>query len=103
MKRWLEYSVFKLFSNRKWHGLGPWLVDQHMTLSMVDWPPWPAVELTEAWPSVAPGHGVMLWGGEKKEGATGSLFWLVSRLGRRRTNDGTSAQKGDGVGVVRAK
>jgi hypothetical protein len=60
------------------------------------------VELTEVWPSVAPGHGGMPWGGEK-EGTTGSLFWLVSRLGRRRTDGGTFAQKGDGVVVVRAK
>jgi hypothetical protein len=31
----------------------------------------------------APGHGGLLRGGEK-EGATGSLFWLVLRLGRWR-------------------
>jgi hypothetical protein len=24
MKKWLEYSIFELFSNRKWHGLGSW-------------------------------------------------------------------------------
>jgi hypothetical protein len=22
-ENWLEYSIFELFSNRKWHGLGP--------------------------------------------------------------------------------
>jgi hypothetical protein len=27
MKRWLEYLIPELFSNRKCHGLGPWLVD----------------------------------------------------------------------------
>jgi hypothetical protein len=51
MKKWLEYSVFKLFSNRKWHGLGPWLMDQRRARSMVDRPPWPAVELTGSRPS----------------------------------------------------
>jgi hypothetical protein len=29
MKKWLEYRVSELFSNRKCRGLGPWLVDQH--------------------------------------------------------------------------
>jgi hypothetical protein len=52
MKKWLEYSIFELFSNRKWHGLGPWLVDQHRVMFMVDRPPWAAVELTRA----RPGH-----------------------------------------------
>jgi hypothetical protein len=28
MKKWLEYSIPELFSNRKCHGLGSWLVDQ---------------------------------------------------------------------------
>jgi hypothetical protein len=51
MKKWLEYLIFELFSIRKWHGLGPWLVDQRRVRSMVDWPPWPAVELTGAQPS----------------------------------------------------
>jgi hypothetical protein len=51
MKKWLEYSIFELFSNRKWHGLGPWLVDQHRARSMVDRPSWPAVELIRARPS----------------------------------------------------
>jgi hypothetical protein len=32
----------------------------------------------------APGHGGLPRGGEKMEGATGILFFLVPRLGRRR-------------------
>jgi hypothetical protein len=28
MKKWLEYLIPELFSNRKCHELGPWLVDQ---------------------------------------------------------------------------
>jgi hypothetical protein len=51
MKKWLEYSIFELFSNRKWHGLGPRLVDQRRVQSIVDRPPWPTVELTGDWPS----------------------------------------------------
>jgi hypothetical protein len=27
-EKWLEYLIHELFSNRKCHGLGPWLVDQ---------------------------------------------------------------------------
>jgi hypothetical protein len=27
-EKWLEYLISELFSNRKCHGLGPWLVDQ---------------------------------------------------------------------------
>jgi hypothetical protein len=57
MKTWLEYSVFELFSNRKCHELGPWLMDQRRVRSMVYWPPWPAVELTRARPSDRSGHG----------------------------------------------
>jgi hypothetical protein len=26
-EKWLGYLISKLFSNRKCHGLGPWLVD----------------------------------------------------------------------------
>jgi hypothetical protein len=78
MKMWLEYSVFKLFSNRKWHGLGPWLMDQRRAWSMEDRPPSPAVELT------------------------GACSTSRSRP-RRRTGDRTSARKGGGVGAVRAK
>jgi hypothetical protein len=39
MKRWLEYSIPELFSNRKCHGLGPWLVDQRRGGLSTD-PPW---------------------------------------------------------------
>jgi hypothetical protein len=51
MKKWLEYLVFELFSNRKWHGLDPWLMDQHRAQSMLDQPQWPAMELTGPRPS----------------------------------------------------
>jgi hypothetical protein len=33
----------------------------------------------------------------------GILFCLVPRLGRRRTGDGTSSQKGDGMGMMGTK
>jgi hypothetical protein len=44
-EKWLEYLIFELFSNRKWLGLGPWLVDQSWGgRSMVPprTPQWPA-------------------------------------------------------------
>jgi hypothetical protein len=66
MKRWLEDSVFKLFSNRKWHELGPWLMDQRRARSMVDRPPGPVVELTRVRPSgrFGPRQLVASWGKE---------------------------------------
>jgi hypothetical protein len=35
MKKWLEYLVSEVFSNRKCHGLDPWLGDQRRAWSMV--------------------------------------------------------------------
>jgi hypothetical protein len=107
MNKWLEYSVFELFSNRKWLGLGPWLVDQRRAWSMVDRPPWPAMELTRAQPSGRSGPRRLTAGWGKEEGRHGESnlanikAWKVAR--RWQTGGGTSAQKGDGVGAVRAK
>jgi hypothetical protein len=53
-------------------GRGPWCTGHH------GWP-WSLPELGLA---AAPGHDVLLRGGEKKEGTMGSLLWLVPRLGR---------------------
>jgi hypothetical protein len=39
MKKWLEYSIPELFSNRKCHGLGPWLMDQRRGGRSMG-PPW---------------------------------------------------------------
>jgi hypothetical protein len=62
-------------------GRGPWWTDHHGR-------PWSSLELGIA---AAPGHGGLPRGGEKKEGAAGSLIWVILRLGR---------QRGGGVGVV---
>jgi hypothetical protein len=64
MKKWLEYMISELFSNKKCRGLGPWLVDQRSARSMVDRPPWPAVELTRAQPSDRSGPWLLAarWG-----------------------------------------
>jgi hypothetical protein len=78
-----------------------------MAQSMVDRPPWPIVELTEARPSgrSGPRRLTVRWG--KEGGCHGESIlasieaWKVAR--RRRTGGGTSAQKGDGVGTVGTK
>jgi hypothetical protein len=54
-------------------GGGPWWTAHHGR-------PWRSPELSLA---AALGHGSLPRGGEE-EGAMGSLFWLVPRLGRRR-------------------
>jgi hypothetical protein len=107
MKKWLEYLVFEFFSNRKWHGLGLWLVDQRRAWSMVDRPPLLAVELTGARPSGCsrPRHLAAWWG---KEGGSHGEYILATTEAwkaamRRRTGGGTSAQKDDDTGMVRAK
>jgi hypothetical protein len=106
MKKWLEYSVFKLFSNRKWHGLSPWLMDQRRAWSMVDRPPWTTVELTGAQPSgrFGPWGIAARWGkgGRHRESNLANIE-ARKAVRRWRTGGGTSAQKGNGVGVVRAK
>jgi hypothetical protein len=61
MKKCLEYSIPELFSNRKWHGLGPWLVDQ-LRGGRSTGPPWtPPVADGKGSPELglaaAPGHG----------------------------------------------
>jgi hypothetical protein len=48
MKKWLEYLIPELFSNRKCHGLGAWLVDQ-LRGGRSTGPPWT--------PPVADGKG----------------------------------------------
>jgi hypothetical protein len=61
MKKWLEYLIPELFSNRKCHGLGPWLVDQRRGGRSTG-PPWThggadrghGGVLTRAWPPTAP-------------------------------------------------
>jgi hypothetical protein len=60
MKKWLEYSIPELFSNRKWHGLGPRLVDQRRGGRSTG-PPWtPPVVNGKGSPELglaaAPGH-----------------------------------------------
>jgi hypothetical protein len=52
---------------------GPWWTGQHSQ-------PWSSPELGLVAPS---GHRGLPRGGEKKEGTMGSVFWLVTRLGRR--------------------
>jgi hypothetical protein len=64
MKNWLEYSILELFSNRKCHGLGPWLVDQCQGGRSTG-PPWThggadrghGSALTGAWPPASAEHG----------------------------------------------
>jgi hypothetical protein len=107
MKKWLEYPVFKLFLNRKCRRLGPRLVDQRRARSMVDRPPWPAVELTGAQPSSrsGPRRLAAMWG--KQGGNHGdSIFPSTEawKAVRRWCTDGRSlARKGDGVGAVGTK
>jgi hypothetical protein len=106
-EKWLEYLVFKLFSNRKWHGLSPWHVEQRRARSMVDQPPWAVVELIGAQPSgrSRPWHLAMRWG--KEGGHPGESIlastkaWKAAR--RRCTGGGTSTQNGNGVGTAGAK
>jgi hypothetical protein len=107
MKKWPKYLIFELFSNRKWHGLSPWLVDQRQAWSMVDRPPWPAVELTRARPSgrSGPRRFAVRWGKEGGRHRESNLANIESwkAVGRRHISGGTSTQKGGGVGVGRAK
>jgi hypothetical protein len=61
MKKWLEYSIPELFSNRKCHRLGPWLVDQRRGGRSTG-PPWtPPVADGKSSPELglaaAPDHG----------------------------------------------
>jgi hypothetical protein len=107
MKKWLEYLTFELFSNRKGHGLGPWLVDQRLARSMVDRPPWSPVELIRARPSgrSGPWRLAARWGKEGGHHGESNLAnteaWKAAR--KWHTGGRTSARKGGGVGVVRAK
>jgi hypothetical protein len=107
MKKWLEYSISKLFSNRKWHGLGPLLVDQRRARSMEERQPWLAMELTGAQPSghSGPWRLAARWGKEggrhEESNLANTEAWKAAR--RQRTGGGTLAQKGGGVSAVRAK
>jgi hypothetical protein len=105
-EKWLEYSIFELSSNRKWHRLSPWLVDQRRAQSMVDRPPWPAVELTGAQPSgcSGPQRLAVRWGKGGHQGESNlanTEAWKAAR--RRRTGSKTLARKGGIEGIVRAK
>jgi hypothetical protein len=75
--------------------------------SMVDWPPWLAVELTGGRPSgrSRPQWFATRWGKEGGRDGESNLAnteaWDAAR--RPRTGGGTSARKSGGVGAVRAK
>jgi hypothetical protein len=74
---------------------------------MVDRPPWPSVVLTRSWPSGSSGPRRLAtrWG---KEGGRHGESVLASTeawkaVRRQSTDNETSAQKGDNMGMVRAK
>jgi hypothetical protein len=82
-------------------------MDQRRAWSMVDRPPWPVMELTEARPSgrSRPRRLVVRWGKERGRHWESNLVtteaWKAAR--RWRTGSGTLARKGSGEGTVRAK
>jgi hypothetical protein len=90
VKRYAIDQVHKLWTSV---GHGPWWTGHHGRL-------WSSLELILA---ATPGHGYLPQGGEKNEGATGIQFCLVPRLGRRRTDGGTSARMGDVISLVRTR
>jgi hypothetical protein len=75
--------------------------------SMVDRPPWPAMELTGAWPSgySRPRRLAARWGKEGGRHGESNLAntEACKAATRRHTSSRTSAWKGGGMGVVRAK
>jgi hypothetical protein len=68
MKKWLEYLVSELFSNRNCRGLGPWL--------SIPWLLWPIVNqgargggsLSELGIAATPEHGSLLVGRNRERG-----------------------------------
>jgi hypothetical protein len=99
-----DFPAQDLFCKEKCGGPGPQAVNQRRARSMVDRPPWPAVELTKARPSGRSGPRLLAarWG--KEGGRHGDSIlpsieaWKAVR--RRHTGRGTSAQKGDDVGMA---
>jgi hypothetical protein len=99
-----DFPARDLFCKEKCGGPGPQAVDQRRARSVVDRPPWPAVELTGARPSGCSRPRLLAarWG---KEGGhhedsilPSSEAWKVVR--RRRTGGGTLARMGDSVGTT---
>jgi hypothetical protein len=90
MKKWLEYSIPELFSNRKCHGLSPWLVDQCRGGQSTG-PPWThggadrghGGALTGAWPPAFAEHGSSPAGVQQREGNTGNPVGGSPRRGQR--------------------
>jgi hypothetical protein len=90
MKKWLEYSISKLFSNRKCHGFDPWLVDQRRGGQSTG-PPWThsgadrghCGALTGAWTPAAPVHQSSPVGVQQREGNAGNPVGGSPRHGQR--------------------
>jgi hypothetical protein len=90
MKKWLEYLIPKLFSNRKCHGLGPWLVHQRRGGRSMG-QPWThggadtghGSALIGAWPLASAEHGSLPAGVQQREGNTGNPVGGSPRRGQR--------------------
>jgi hypothetical protein len=101
MKKWLEYSIFELFSNRKCHGLGPWLMDQRQARTMVDQPPWTVVELTGAQPSCrsGPQRLAVRWGKgvhHRESNLTNTEAWKAASRWRNFSSKGRLHGRSEG-------
>jgi hypothetical protein len=90
MKKWLEYSIPELFSNRKCHGLVPWLVDKRRggQSTGLAWTHGGADRghggtLTGAWPPAAPVRQSLQAGLQRREGNAGNPVGGSPRRGQR--------------------
>jgi hypothetical protein len=97
MKKWLEYLVSELFSNRKCRGLGPWLGRPRLLWLMVNQGARGGGSSSEIGLVATLKHGSSPAGPQQREGKHGISAPASPGLGRRWRGDTMEATNGGGL------
>jgi hypothetical protein len=103
MKKWLEYVVSELFSNRNCRGLGPWLGRPWLLRLTVNQGERGGGSSSELGLTTTPEHGSSPVEAQQREGDTGILARASLGLGRRWRAGAIEAMNGEGLSSVRVR
>jgi hypothetical protein len=100
MKKWLEYLVSELFSNRKYRGLGPWLGRPRLLRFTVNQGAWGGSSSSELGLAATPEHRSSPTGAQQTEGNMGIPARASPGLMRWWSGGATEAMNGGGLSSV---
>jgi hypothetical protein len=101
MKKWLEYLVSELFSNRKCHGLGPWLGRPRLLQLTVNQGAQGSGSSSELGLVATLERGSSPVAAQQKEGNMGISAQASPGLGRQWRGGAMEATNGGGFSLVR--